>query len=137
MTRGASNDQQHRHAGAVTGITQAQAHSAHALRYQTSVLDKGQVDSTSQRTSLNLEQDVNEQKAKGEFFLVADLMNVEELAWVFAKRAHESELIIFNGDSSPKMLEMVLSNVLKYKTLGYDHWIMVATAERDCAALQV
>lgn len=38
---------------------------------------------------------------------IADIMDVQALQEGFAGRAYNNELIIFNGDSSPNMLEMV------------------------------
>ena len=68
---------------------------------------------------------------------VADIMDHDALRRGFAGRAHNSELVIFNGDSNPGMLEMVLSSVLKFQELGIANWIMVTSAERDCAAAQM
>ena len=68
---------------------------------------------------------------------VADIMDHDALQRGFAGRAYNSELVIFNGDSNPGMLEMVLSSVLKFQELGIANWIMVTSAERECAAAQV
>lgn len=120
-------------------LTQRQAQLPNARRNQRGLSYSQQDESAPVGKSFNLELDADVQQSTGDenTVLIADLLDVEGLARVFAKRAYQNELIIFNGDSSPKMLEMVLSTVLKYRSLRYEHWIMATGAERDCTALQV
>jgi hypothetical protein len=68
---------------------------------------------------------------------IADIMDVEALQKGFQGRAYNKELVLLNGDSSPRMLEMVMSAVFKYRDLGFDHWIMVVSAQASCLAAQV
>jgi hypothetical protein len=68
---------------------------------------------------------------------IADIMDINALQQGFAKRAYNNELILFNGDASPNMLEMVFSACLRFRTLGIENWVMVTSKQSDCEHAQV
>ena len=68
---------------------------------------------------------------------VASILDVDALEVGLKGRSYNNELIVFNGDDSPSMLEMVISSALKFKSMGFNHWVMVSELKKSCDNVQV